>query len=209
MENFSDFEKDVANLRDELQQQLADIDDEYFSSWVESSEIQKSSVRNSNSFEIAEIEGEKEELLDRLDSITLRYEELEAINRTLLLEKQQLMEDNEKLIAKNSELISKARETAFGISPKASKHGDLEELYHTALSNIEKLQAEVIVLQDIKENNERDLMYQKTLRIQAEKERDAYEKAYQDSLKHFSRWTKSKMQAISSPELDMKLHTSS
>jgi chromosome segregation ATPase len=89
------------------------------------------------------------------------------------------------------------------------EYNELEYKLAEAKSHVARLSQ---TLDDIllgQDQLQKEIEIEKKRREFVEKERDAYEKAYQDSLKHFSRWTKSKMQAISSPELDMKLHTSS
>ena len=210
MSDFSTFELDVEFLENELRQQLSLIDDDVSTSGrVRGRSLAQSSLSNHHkSFEMAQIEGEKEELLDQLESLSSRCEEIEAINKLLLNEKRILKEENDSLKSKFNTPVSNDLDSVT-IKPDqvATDNGDLNAKYQIAQVALMQLQSEVSALQECKENYERELIYQKTLRAQAEKERDAYETAYQDSLRHFSRWTKSKLQTISSPDLDIKSPT--
>lgn len=185
---------DIEYLERELRRELEEFDH------LLADETAVHSLEFLGPFELAEAEGEKEALQDRLHLLQARSDEMDhelGILRTKLLA---LTIANETLSQENENLrkigcnLSGVVGDGTNSSSSSSRYNDLEYKFAVTRSNLARAQqvAEDQVL--AREVIERELHHEQRRREHAEKERDAYSSAYEASLKHFERWSEKKQQ---------------
>lgn len=165
---------------------------------------QKSFLLSPNSFnvyEMAAVEGEREQLQDRMHLLLERVDALSQMNAEMARTNLELEAENRKLNNKvlDLELQSKSdfREGEIeNDSPnsKERKTGvrDVEFKLAETRSKLARCQQANEDFAIGKEQLTRELDYERTLRKQAEKERDAYSSAYESCLRHLEKWAKAK-----------------
>ena len=182
---------DIDYLERELRKELEEFDH------LLADETSTRSLTFLSPFELAEAEGEKEALQDRLHLLLARSDDMENEMSAVKLKLLSLSIANETLSQENATLrtigsmVSTASE---GSRSSSSKYNDLEYRFAVTRSNLARAQqvAEDQVL--AREVIERELHHEQRRREHAEKERDAYSSAYEASLKHFERWSEKKQQ---------------
>ena len=185
---------DIEYLERELRRELEEFDH------LLADETSVHSLEFLGPFELAEAEGEKEALQDRLHLLQARSDDMDhelGILRTKLLA---LTIANETLSQENENLrkigcnLSGVVGDGTNSSSSSSRYNDLEYKFAVTRSNLARAQqvAEDQVL--AREVIERELHHEQRRREHAEKERDAYSSAYEASLKHFERWSEKKQQ---------------
>ena len=147
-------------------------------------------------YELAEAEGEKEALQDRLHLLLARSDDMEHEMNAAKLRLQSLITANETLSRENENLRKIGSEVSNPDDGggNTSEYNALEYKFAVTRSNLARAQqvAEDQVL--AREVIERELHHEQRRREHAEKERDAYSSAYEASLKHFERWSEKKQQ---------------
>jgi hypothetical protein len=183
---------DIEYLERELRKELEEFDH------LLADDTSTASLAFLNPFELAEAEGEREALQDRLHLLLARSDDMEhemnAVKSKLLamtVVSETLKLENENLRKIGSNLTGIACD---GTNSSSSSYNDLEYKFAVTRSNLARAQqvAEDQVL--AREVIERELHHEQRRREHAEKERDAYSSAYEASLKHFERWSEKKQQ---------------
>lgn len=187
---------DIEYLERELRKELEEFDH------LLADDTSTASLAFLNPFELAEAEGEREALQDRLHLLLARSDDMEhemnavkskLLAMTVISETLKLENENLRKIGSNlTGIVSEGSST--NNSSSSSRYNDLEYKFAVTRSNLARAQqvAEDQVL--AREVIERELHHEQRRREHAEKERDAYSSAYEASLKHFERWSEKKQQ---------------
>lgn len=185
---------DIEYLERELRKELEEFDH------LLADDTSTASLAFLNPFELAEAEGEREALQDRLHLLLARSDDMEhemnvvkgkLLAMTVVSETLKLENDNLRKIGSN---LTGIASDGTNSSSSSSRYNDLEYKFAVTRSNLARAQqvAEDQVL--AREVIERELHHEQRRREHAEKERDAYSSAYEASLKHFERWSEKKQQ---------------
>ena len=185
---------DIEHLERELRKQLEEFDHMLLD------ETSTHSLTFLSPFELAEAEGEREALQDRLHLLLARSDDMEHEMTAVKTKLSALTTLNETLNLENDSLrkigcnLSGVIGDGTNTSSSSSRYNDLEYKFAVTRSNLARAQqvAEDQVL--AREVIERELHHEQRRREHAEKERDAYSSAYEASLKHFERWSEKKQQ---------------
>lgn len=185
---------DIEHLERELRKQLEEFDHMLLD------ETSTHSLPFLSPFELAEAEGEREALQDRLHLLLARSDDMEHEMTAVKTKLSALTTLNETLNLENDSLrkigcnLSGVIGDGTNTSSSSSRYNDLEYKFAVTRSNLARAQqvAEDQVL--AREVIERELHHEQRRREHAEKERDAYSSAYEASLKHFERWSEKKQQ---------------
>jgi hypothetical protein len=156
-------------------------------------------------YELAEAEGEKEQLEDRLHELLSKTEEFDGKLLELTQRNLDLTAENEKLSCENiilNEQITKLTSVFKYKIPNSFKcdlnEEDFREMEFKLAETRSKLARTLQTYDDLtlmKDFALKQLEQEKLARIHVEKERDAYSAAYEASLTHFDKWSKSKSSA--------------
>ena len=181
---------DLDYLERELRKELEEFD------YLLADETFTRSITHMSPYELAEAEGEKEALQDRLHLLLARSDDMEHEMNAAKLRLQLLITANENLCRENENLrkIGSEASNPDDGGNNSSDYNALEYKFAVTRSNLARAQqvAEDQVL--AREVIERELHHEQRRREHAEKERDAYSSAYEASLKHFERWSEKKQQ---------------
>jgi septal ring factor EnvC (AmiA/AmiB activator) len=192
---------DIDKLERELKQELEEFDR------LLSDEMLLCPIRQVDAFELAEAEGEKEELQDRLHVLLTRAEDFEnqlghAQERILALTiaNESLMRENRLLSDMVRIYPRSTSETVLTEDlSEATKYNELEYKFAETRSQLARSQQTAEDLSLTRDLLEKELEQERRRREHAEKERDAYSSAYEASLKHFEKWSEKKQQQKMSP----------
>jgi len=213
---------DLDNLEESLMRELERVESIFESGNFDdldflgenSAHLRRGGQRTMTAFEIAEAEGEREELQDRLQSLLSRneenndkmselqrellrykasYEEIKAENESLKLALRKIKGSNEGGNADESAVAEVATGAADTISASSAQllRNDFNDVEMRLAETRSRLARSAQALDDQKiarECLEKELQMERKVRMHCEKERDAYMAAYEASLKHFEMW---------------------
>jgi hypothetical protein len=149
-------------------------------------------------YELAEAEGEKEQLEDRLHELLFKTEDYDAKLLELTQRNLDLIAENEKLFYDNKILNEQITDLNLAKPDSAKcnvRNEDFRDMEFKLAETRSKLARTLHALDDltlIKDFSLKQLEQEKLARIHVEKERDAYSAAYEASLTHFDKWSRSK-----------------
>lgn len=156
--------------------------------------IRPSPLRSRSAYELAQAEGEKEILEDRLHELLSRTDEYNSQLISLTNTNVDLVSKNEKLTKENDEL--KAQLVALQKLKIDTESNNTEERFRLVEFKLAETKSRLArtlqTFDDLtlaKDFALKELEQERLMRIHAEKERDAYCAAYEASLSHFDRWT--------------------
>lgn len=200
---------DIDNLVSELQLELDRIE-RVFTAAVDCHGSNTSQAGISPSklsiFERHELDSEKEELQDRLNALLSQSEYYDQQMLMLQVNLLEITKRNEELRHENALLREKAssgRKSPVDICSEENNPNKLmysESDYKTLEFKLAETKSKLARIQQyqddqmlVKEVLEKELDVERSRRILAEKERDAYIAAYEASLKHFEKWSRTKI----------------
>lgn len=162
---------------------------------------------NYTAYEIAAAEGDREELQDRLHMLLSKMEDYDKLAEQLNIRNIDLIRKNETLINENQQLRNQVIELKSSSALRDTVSNDMNTLATTASSaksehvfsqlefklaetrsQLARSQQSVEDLEMYKEQLIQQLDEEGTKRMHAEKERDVYSAAYEQSLTHFDKW---------------------
>lgn len=151
-----------------------------------------------STFELAEAEGEKELLNDKVQTLQVKTEELFKQNEEICRVNNELSSQNDQMKREITELRKKIIDINLGNDTKESnnctdlKYDDLEtKLVETKIALAKALGSKEDLLL-AKDYLLKELEQERFHRQMAEKERDVYSAAYESSLAHFDKWVRAK-----------------
>lgn len=157
-----------------------------------------------SAYELAVAEGEKEELEDRLHELLSKTEEYDSKLLQLNHANIDLVSQNSRLALENSMLRLQLEEALCQQSSAARPSGqhtekEYQEMEYRLAETRSKLARALQTFDDLslaKDFAVKQLEQERLARVHVEKERDAYSAAYEASLTHFDKWSRSKQQQL-------------
>lgn len=209
---------DIASLERELRDELEKFDHIFERGTQGEQEIdhapqqqfqfnRRNGPRTLSAFELAQAEGDRECLEDRLDALTKDCEEKEKGLVEFRSKVAELTNQNAELQRNNDLLQFKLSQLSRDkeVSDEDIKHssidqttqaqalyGELEHRLSETRAQLKSAQSKFLAQAQAQEAIEKELSAERIRRMHAEKERDAYALAYEVSLKHFEKWTQKK-----------------
>lgn len=165
--------------------------------------LKRTPTKSRSAYELAQAEGEKEILEDRLHELLSKTDEYNSKLIALSNTNIDLVSRNEKLSKENEDL--KAQLAAMQkLKLDSDSSNNTEERFRQVEFKLAEAKARLArtlqTFDDLtlaKDFALKELEQERLMRIHAEKERDAYCAAYEASLSHFDRWTsKAKAQQL-------------
>ena len=201
-------ENDIDNLVSELQNELDQLEQVFGHSIPlyladNTTHISNNDHERLVAFHDAELDIEKEDLQDKLQQLMYQSDESENQMNIIQMNLNEITKRNDELSIENILLKEKLTVIYNKSNNKtieqqqtytAIEYQQLEYKYaetRSKLARIEQAQDDHILAKEV---IEKDLEIEKSRRILAEKERDAYIAAYEASLKHFEKFSRTKLQ---------------
>lgn len=156
--------------------------------------IRPTPSKSRSAYELAQAEGEKEILEDRLHELLSKTDEYNCKLIALTHTNVDLVSRNDKLTKENEDLKSQLAalqklKTDVDTSNSEERFRIVEFKLAETKSRLARTQQTFDDLSLAKDYALKELEQERLMRIHAEKERDAYCAAYEASLSHFDRWT--------------------
>lgn len=173
-------------------------------------------------YEIAAAEGDREELQDRLNMLLSKMEDYDKLAEQLNIRNSDLIRKNENLINENQTFRNQILELKASAAVKDSISNDMNRLMAPSAksehvysqlefklaetrSQLARSQQSIEDLELYKDQLIQKLDEEELKRVHAEKERDAYSAAYEQSLAHFEKWlNESKKKSIGTKFQEVK-----
>jgi hypothetical protein len=164
---------------------------------------EQSRRENYTAYDIAAAEGDREELQDRLHMLLSKMEVYDKLAEQLNIRNTDLIRKNETLINENQQLRSEIIELKSSSAVKDTISHDMNSLTSAKIdhvfsqlehkladtrSQLARSQQSVGDLEMHRERLLEQLDEEENRRMHAEKERDVYSEAYEQSLMHFDKW---------------------